>query len=97
MKALSTVKLYAGNVTKTRTKADNIAEKQINYLCVLRKNWGKSAVQLRAVFRPNVPAEPQTDTTGIKTEPDGPLVTIRIRTPKYCTELKKVPATKAGT
>ena len=37
MKALSTVKLYAGNVTKTRMKADNIAEKQINYLCVLRK------------------------------------------------------------
>ena len=35
--SLSTVKLYAGNVTKTRMEADNIAEKQINYLCILRK------------------------------------------------------------
>ena len=70
VKALSTVKLYAGNVTKTRTKADNIAEKQINYLCVLRKNWGKSAVQLRAVLRPNVPAAPQTR-RGLKRNPTG--------------------------
>ena len=84
-------------MTKTRRKADNIAEKQTNYLCVLRKNWGKSAVGLRAVPQPNVPAAPQTDTAGVKTKPDGPLDTIRIRTPKYCTELKKVPATKAST
>ena len=37
MKALSTVKLYAGNVTKTRRKADKVAKEVAIYLCVLHK------------------------------------------------------------